>query len=65
MSDKDLSELNKKVHDLNYADIGKKTKSEVKPDVKRGLELARKIKENIQTYQDETDLSHQSSITAV
>jgi hypothetical protein len=52
-----LQELNKKVHDLNYADIGQKSKIDVKPDVKRGLELARKIKENLQAYKNETDLS--------
>jgi hypothetical protein len=57
-----IEELNVKVHDLIYVEVGGKAKIENKTDIERGKELAKKIKENIAAYQDEATNSSKPSI---
>lgn len=57
-----LEDLNSKVHDLVY--MGSDSGTQIQPDIERGKELARKIKENIAAYQNEISTPRQSSIQA-
>ncbi len=61
---KSLDELNKKIHDLNYIADSKPAKSNVSPDSERGKELARKIKQNIEAYQNEVSTRRRPNVQA-
>lgn len=49
-----LEELNKKAHDLNYV-VNSGGSPSVRPDIKKGRQLAEKIRKNIEEYQNEVD----------
>lgn len=48
-----LDKLNKKVHELNYVDSGRAAIPKTHQNRKQGRELAKKIRKNIESYQDE------------
>ncbi|HSW65507.1 MAG TPA: hypothetical protein VLI54_00005 [Bacillota bacterium] len=60
-----INSLNKKVHDLNYVELGKASKVSVSPDRERGRALAEKIRANIEAYQNEITAPRRPSIQSL